>query len=84
MMGKHAHHDARPITGERLVRPDGMISLGFYGDVHVAGLTLRQAKEKIILHLRSYLPDLHLGTVHLNGQRTDYERDADGKPNCFS
>src|SRR4051812_7926300 len=25
----------RPITGERLVRPDGSISLGFYGDVHV-------------------------------------------------
>ena len=30
----------RPITGERLVRPDGTISLGFYGDVHVRGLTL--------------------------------------------
>ncbi len=29
----------RPITGERLVRPDGKISLGFYGDVYVAGLT---------------------------------------------
>src|SRR4051794_1032314 len=25
----------RPITGERLVRPDGTITLGFYGDVHV-------------------------------------------------
>src|SRR4051794_3792677 len=36
----------RPITGERLVRPDGSISLGFYGDVHVQGLTIRQAKEK--------------------------------------
>src|SRR3954447_14056521 len=36
----------RPISGERLVRPDGSISLGFYGDVHVQGLTIRQAKEK--------------------------------------
>ena len=26
-----------PITGERLVRPDGTISLGFYGDIHVRG-----------------------------------------------
>ncbi len=30
----------RPISGERLVRPDGKITLGFYGDVYVAGLTL--------------------------------------------
>ena len=29
----------RPISGERLVRPDGKISLGFYGDLYVAGLT---------------------------------------------
>ena len=28
----------RPISGERLVRPDGKISLGFYGEVYVAGL----------------------------------------------
>ena len=29
----------RPISGERLVRPDGTISLGFYGEVPVRGLT---------------------------------------------
>ncbi|HZW34527.1 MAG TPA: sigma-70 family RNA polymerase sigma factor, partial [Isosphaeraceae bacterium] len=29
----------RPISGERLVRPDGKISLGFYGEISVAGLT---------------------------------------------
>jgi RNA polymerase sigma factor (sigma-70 family) len=53
----------RDISGERLVRPDGAISLGFYGDIHVAGLTLPQVKEKIILHLRKYLPDETLGLV---------------------
>jgi polysaccharide export outer membrane protein len=53
----------RPITGETLVRPDGMVSLGFYGQVYVAGLTLREAKEKIILHLRKYLTDEYLGLV---------------------
>ena len=51
----------RPITGERLVRPDGMICLGFYGDVYVGGLTMKQAKVKIIHHLRSYLDDGTLG-----------------------
>jgi polysaccharide export outer membrane protein len=53
----------RPISGERLVRPDGKITLGFYGDVYVAGLTLREAKEKIVLHLRKYLTDIALGLV---------------------
>ena len=53
----------RPITGERLVRPDGTISLGFYGDIHVRGLTIEQAKVKIILHLRRYIIDEVLGLV---------------------
>jgi polysaccharide biosynthesis/export protein len=57
----------RPISGERLVRPDGSISLGFYGNVHVAGLTLRRVKETIIQHLRKYLRDDQLGLVVLDG-----------------
>jgi polysaccharide biosynthesis/export protein len=51
----------RPISGERLVRPDGRISLGFYGEVYVAGLTLGEAKEKVVLKLREYLADRLLG-----------------------
>ena len=51
----------RPITGERLVRPDGTISLGFYGEVFVAGLTLTEVKEKILLHLRQHINDEVLG-----------------------
>ena len=53
----------RPISGERLVRPDGKISLGFYGDVYVAGLTIPEMKEKIVLHLRKFLTDEVLGLV---------------------
>jgi protein involved in polysaccharide export with SLBB domain len=53
----------RPISGERLVRPDGSISLGFYGDIQVAGLTIPEIKEKIVLHLRKYLEDEVLGLV---------------------
>src|SRR5205823_9564365 len=53
----------RPISGERLVRPDGKISLSFYGDVYVAGLTIPEVKEKIILHLRKFISDETLGLV---------------------
>lgn len=53
----------RPISGERLVRPDGKISLGFYGEVYVAGLTMPEVKEKIVLHLRKFLTDQALGLV---------------------
>lgn len=58
---------ARPITGERLIRPDGTISLGFYGDVHVRGLTLEQVKLKVILHLRNFLNDEALGLIRFDG-----------------
>jgi hypothetical protein len=53
----------RPISGERLIRPDGKISLGFYGEVYVRGLTLPQIKVAIIKHLRKYLDDEILGLV---------------------
>jgi polysaccharide biosynthesis/export protein len=56
----------RPISGERLVRPDGTISLGFYGDVHVAGLTLPEVKEKVIHLLQKYLTDTTLGLVEID------------------
>src|SRR4051812_45262531 len=39
----------RPITGEVLVRPDGTIALGFYGEVFVSGLTVSEVKEKVII-----------------------------------
>ncbi len=55
-----------PITGEHLVRPDGTVSLGFYGAVHVRGLTIEQAKIKIILHLRKYMNDDVLGLTTIN------------------
>jgi polysaccharide export outer membrane protein len=63
----------RPISGERLVRPDGTISLGFYGDIHVRGLTVSQVKEKVILHMRKHLIDDVLGLVEMdeNGKWTE-------------
>ncbi len=53
----------RPITGEHLLKSDGKVSLGYYGEVEVAGLTCSQAKAKIILHLRQYIGDRSLGLV---------------------
>src|SRR4051812_21874267 len=58
----------RPISGERLVRPDGKISLGFYGEVYVAGITTEEIKEKIVLHLRKFLPDEVLGLTEIAPQ----------------
>jgi len=58
----------RPISGERLVKPDGKITLGFYGEVYVAGLTTDEIKEKVVLHLRKYLPDDLLGLNEFNSK----------------
>ncbi len=51
----------RPLSGKYLVRLDGTISFEFYGQVPVAGLTIPEIKEKIILHMRKYLTDDQLG-----------------------
>jgi protein involved in polysaccharide export with SLBB domain len=45
------------IRGEHLVRPDGTISLGSYGSVYVAGLSLGQAKCVIERYLEAYFQD---------------------------
>jgi len=62
----------RPITGERLVKPDGKISLGFYGEVYVAGLTSTEIKEKVVLHLRTYLQDEVLGLTKIDTETGKY------------
>ncbi|MFM7151365.1 MAG: polysaccharide biosynthesis/export family protein [Gemmataceae bacterium] len=56
--------------GEHLVRPDGTISLGSYGCVYVAGLTLNQAKVAIERHLGQYLqePELSVDVFAYNSK----------------
>ena len=66
----------RRIEGERLVKPDGKISLGFYGEVYVAGLTTDEVKEKIVLHLRKYLSDEALGLSQISDDGETYEEIA--------
>src|SRR5262245_20755655 len=71
----------RPISGERLVRPDGKICLRFYGDVYVAGLTIPEVKEKIILHLRKYINDETLGLLESDEETGEPKLDPQtGKP----
>jgi polysaccharide export outer membrane protein len=43
------------VRGEHLVRPDGTISLGVYGSVYVAGMTLGQIKTVVENQLREYV-----------------------------
>src|SRR5262249_33874478 len=56
----------RPISGERLVRPDGKISLSFYRDVYVAGLTLPEVKDKIVLPQQKSLHADVLGHIKID------------------
>lgn len=47
----------QPISGEHLVRMDGTISLGLYGAIRVAGLTVDDAREAIERHLSQYIKE---------------------------
>jgi protein involved in polysaccharide export with SLBB domain len=60
----------QPIAGEHLVRADGTISLGLYGAVRVAGLTVDQAREAIEKHLNSFInePKVHVDVYSYNSR----------------
>jgi len=49
------------IHGDHLVRPDGTIGLGTYGNVYVTGMTLTEARQAIEAHLKKYLEDPKVG-----------------------
>ena len=48
---------AQQISGPHLVRPDGSVDLGTYGEVPIAGKTLKDAKKAIEEHLSASLLD---------------------------
>jgi protein involved in polysaccharide export with SLBB domain len=58
------------IRGPHLVNQDGTVSLGLYGSVTVAGLTVNEAKEAIQLHLSQYLlnPEVSVITTGFNSK----------------
>jgi polysaccharide export outer membrane protein len=65
-----ATHGMQLVRGEHLVRPDGTISLGSYGEVRVAGLTLADAKKAIEQQLWKYLwePEISLDVAGYNSK----------------
>jgi polysaccharide biosynthesis/export protein len=50
--GKSVTLEDRPIEGSHLVRPDGTIGLGTYGNVYVAGLTLDEARDAVAAQIK--------------------------------
>jgi polysaccharide export outer membrane protein len=58
------------IRGEHLVSQDGMVNLGIYGTVYVAGLTVPEAKSAIERHLSQYLlnPEISLLVTGYNSK----------------
>ncbi len=60
----------RPLSGERLVRSDGTIDLGFYGSVCVAGLSIDQAHDRVEQYLSATIrnPKVHLDVYAYNSK----------------
>jgi len=58
------------VRGQHLVRPDGTVTLGSYGSVIVAGLTLKEAKALIEAQLGKYLqsPEVILNVIGYNSK----------------
>jgi polysaccharide export outer membrane protein len=58
------------VRGQHLVRPDGTVGLGTYGSVHVAGLTIAEAKQAIEEHLSQFLlePEISLDVAGYNSK----------------
>jgi polysaccharide export outer membrane protein len=58
------------VRGEHLIRPDGTISLGTYGNLYVAGMNLCQVRQAIEMHLSHFLlnPQISLDVVGFNSK----------------
>ena len=68
------------ITGEHLVRPDGTISLGVYGEVRVSGHTLREIKQIIESHLQQEVhnPEVTVDVLGYNSKQIYVVTDGGG------
>lgn len=58
------------IAGEHLVRPDGTITMGVYGSVHVAGMTLEEVKQVVEGHLAQFIhkPEVNVDVLAYNSK----------------
>jgi polysaccharide export outer membrane protein len=72
------------VRGPHLVGLDGTVSLGTYGAVTVAGLTVTEAKQAIELHLSQYLLDPEVSVIVSGFNSKVYYLIFDGAGNGFS
>jgi polysaccharide biosynthesis/export protein len=58
------------ISGEHLIRPDGTVSLGVYGNVYVNGMTLDEVKVSVEEHLAQYIhqPEIQVDVLSYNSK----------------
>jgi polysaccharide export outer membrane protein len=58
------------IQGSHLVRPDGVVVLGVYGQVYIAGMTLPEARAAIEAHMTQYLenPEISVDIIGINSK----------------
>ncbi len=61
---------APPVSGDYLIGQDGTVNLGPYGNVLIAGLALKEAKEAIELHLSQFLlePEVSISVSGYNSK----------------
>ena len=60
----------QPVTGQYLVGPDGTVNLRQYGMVHVAGMTVTEARMALQKHLKQFLdsPELAVEVLAYNSK----------------
>lgn len=58
------------IAGEHLVRPDGSISLGIYGSLYAAGMTVEEIQAAIEAHLSQFMhqPEVRVEVLGYNSK----------------
>jgi polysaccharide export outer membrane protein len=57
----------QPLTGQHLVRPDGTVGLGIYGEARVAGMTLEQVKQAVADSIRTHgFPDVDIKKIDVD------------------
>jgi Bacterial type II and III secretion system protein/Polysaccharide biosynthesis/export protein len=69
------------IRGDYLIRPDGTIALGMFGNVCVDGMTLRQVKSVVEHHLAAYVvePQVTVDVKAYNSRKIYVVVDANGR-----
>lgn len=55
-----------PIQGQYLVRPDGTVGLGTYGEVYVSGLTIEQARQAIADQIARRVKDFSIRSLQVD------------------